>query len=306
MSMSDVRMLKIIDSLGIPYQKLPLKLIKKNKFNQLLYCAMTDIGNSPYRESNEDYYGVFIHPLDNNLLMSVIADGVGGYADGGIASLYVTERLGMFFRKMSLEEVNNTELFCLKLEEEVCKINANMLKMACHVGVTTLSCAVINKDNIIILSIGDSRVYTYGESLVQVTEDESEVWRDYYQKGLISKDEIRFIRGNNVITNALGDTLYISPEIKVLNKDNMKALLLTTDGVTDILADTVLNQIFLEKFMKSPEMIVPMIIEKAVNGKMETLDEETENKIYDAGGYPKYEIIPGSDNATAVLTLIRD
>lgn len=302
--MTNVRKLKIIDSLGIPYQELPLKLIKKNKFNKLLYCAMTDIGNSPYRENNEDYYGVFSHPLDSNLLMSVIADGVGGYSYGEVASLYATERMGIFFRKMPLEEVNNTKLFCLKLKEEVCKINADILKAPYYIGATTLSCAVINKDSIIVLSIGDSRVYTYDEALVQVSEDESEVWKDYYQKGLISKDELRFIRGNNVITNALGDSLYTSPKIKVLNKDNIRALLLTTDGVTDILPDTVLNQIFLEEFMSNPEMIVPTIIEKAVNGEKEILDEEMEYKIYDIGGYPKYEINPGKDNATAVLTLV--
>ena len=42
---------------------------------------------------------------------------------------------------------------------------------------TTLSLALINKKNTLILNIGDSRIYTYKEkNLTQITEDDSDVW----------------------------------------------------------------------------------------------------------------------------------
>ena len=297
----NVRLLKIAENLVVPFESLPLKLVKKNKFNQLLYSASTNKG---HRLENEDYYKITEHPLDSDVLMIVVSDGVGGYSAGEVASLFISEKLSLFFRSLTLEEINNTQLFCLKLRDELHNINEEMLKNAYYVGEATLSCAVINENDIIICQVGDSRIYTYnGDKLKQVTEDESEVW-SLYKDGLVLKEDLRFISGNNIITNALGDSLYNPAQINVLNKYACEALLLTTDGVTDILSDKTLNQIFREMFILNPEEITDIIVKEATSGKKETVNEEIIERICDSDRYPMDETNPGKDNATAVLTLV--
>ena len=297
----NIRLFKIAENLGVPCQELAPKIVRKNKFNKLLYSAATNKGS---RINNEDYYKIIVHPLDSSLLMAIVADGVGGYSGGEIASLFISEKLAFFFKNSQPLEINNTDLFSLKLQEELQRLNEEMLKNAYYIGATTLSCAVINKNDIIICEVGDSRIYTYnGNLLKQVTEDESEVWQ-LYKSGLVLKDDLRFITGNNIITNALGDCLYKPAQLNVLNKNETQALLLTTDGVTDILSDNVLNKIFSEMFTLIPEKITEIIVEEAVGGKKDTVSDEAVERICAGDRYPIYETSPGKDNATAVLTLV--
>ncbi len=298
----DIRLFNITDHLGVSYKELSPKLIKKNKHNKLLFTAETNKGN---RLNNEDYYKVTLYPLDSNLIMSIVADGVGGYSGGEIASLYVTEKLSEFFKKCSIEEINDTGLFVWEILNELKKINKKMLDEAYYVGETTLSCSVLNKNNIIIFQIGDSRIYTYnGDSLNQVTKDDSEVWT-IYQEEKILKDDLRFVSGNNIITNALGDPFYKEPKIIILDRDYIKALLLTTDGVTDIVSDKILNQAFMKMFAVNPEKITEFIVHEAVNGKKEVISEDVAERILEANEIYLYETNPGKDNATAVLTLVK-
>lgn len=78
--------------LGIPSPELPLRLVRKNKFNKVLYAASTNNGG---RFNNEDYYKIIMHPLDSNLLMTITIAGVGGYSAGEIASLFVSKKLAL-------------------------------------------------------------------------------------------------------------------------------------------------------------------------------------------------------------------
>ena len=298
--MEKLRKLKIAETLGIPFQELKPKIVKKDQYNKLLYVASTNKG---LRENNEDYYKVSIHPQDPNLIMALVADGVGGYAAGEIASFYVAERLNQFFISLAPEEINDSNPFILKLKKEFEKINQEMLNNASYLGVTTLSCAFITKDHLIIAQIGDTRIYTYNQTLTQITDDESEVW-PFYQDGLILKDDIRFISGNNVITNAIGDALYLPAKIRVLTNNAIQALLLTTDGITDILSEKTLNQLFHQYFLKDPEKVIEQIIQLSIYGNQETITDEIEERILLANQYSLYETKPGKDNATAVLTIL--
>ena len=48
---------------------------------------------------------------------------------------------------------------------------------------STLTLALINKNNTLVLNTGDSRAYIYKRrKLIQVTEDDSDVWM-YYKYG---------------------------------------------------------------------------------------------------------------------------
>ncbi len=295
----EIRLQKIADYLGYSYQPPALKLIKKNKFN-ILCMALTNQGQ---REKNEDYYKIIFHPLDDSLMMVLIADGVGGYSNGDIASFFACESLNDFFQNSSLDDINDTKLFSQKIKETLAQINEKILEVPYYIGETTLSGIVINKNDIIMIQIGDSRIYTYDESLKQVSVDESDAYV-LYQKGLLLKDDIRFVAGNNYINNALGDRFYKQAPLSIVAKNKVKALLLTTDGITDIVSDKVLNQVFAEHFISNPEKILEIVIDKAINGPKEIISEEIDDRIYQASESSLYEIIPGKDNATAVLTLI--
>lgn len=299
-----IKLINICNDLGIRFQNVKPKMIKTDKYQNLICYGKTDIGTNKIRKNNDDYYNVFIHPVDESLIMSIVADGVGGFSNGDIASLYVTEKLGKFFYSLTPGKINNTKNFCLMLQTELNQINKSMCKFPTFLGFTTLSCAIINQNDIVIANVGDSRIYTYDEQgIKQITDDDSEVWANFYQTGLVKKADMRFITGDNIITNAFGDNFYTPVNVQSFNHDKIKALLLTTDGVTDIVSDEILQTIF-QNNLTNPIKVIDTIIDLAIHSKHELITEEIEERIWEVGGYPRFEICPGKDNATAILTLI--
>lgn len=260
---------------------------------QIIASAQSLTGN---RDKNDDYYGVFLNKFDHNLILSVICDGVGWYSHSEKASEYVVKKLGDLFRGTKAEIINNTDKFMKILNEVIYYINENL-----PFGATTLTATIINNEGIIIAHTGDSRAYGIKNlEVTQLTEDESEVW-EAYQKGYLEKDDLRFLRGNNVIFNALDGTNQIKINYKLIKGHPYNALLLTTDGIHDILSDKKMNKILK---ISEIEEIVPNLLKEAVYGKPEKLDSSLEEKIYEAFYTPYYSLNPGKDNTTAVLTLM--
>jgi protein phosphatase len=223
--------------------------------------SLTDTGL--LRENNEDSVITITHPNDPNIKMLAVADGVGGKENGEVASNFTIETLKEWFTTTDIDKLNNSKQLS-KLIIGIIKFINNFLVLTkndeCS---TTLTCAIINENDAVIANIGDSRAYIVKEDeIVQITRDDSLVWY-YYEKGEISKEEIRFHRGNSLITKSIGSDIDIEPEIfKIPNKD-YNGLLLFTDGVTDCLSDSKIARIAIKGSKKN---LAKNLIKEAVYG----------------------------------------
>jgi len=200
----------------------------------LRYNCKTDIGR--VRSHNEDAVQIF---ENEHMLVMVIADGMGGHAFGDVASKMATQFVeGQF----------NAELMFANKEEvgswfgDVLEaVNTNILDYAQQFKAgkmgTTLVIAVITKEFIAFANIGDSRAYVLAyDRLRQVTKDHTFV-RELVEKGQISERAARLHPKKNVINKALGASEYLEFDFLTLEKYDVDAILLCTDGLTGLVED---------------------------------------------------------------------
>jgi protein phosphatase len=254
----------------------------------------TDIGL--IRDRNEDSVLALRHPRNKNIILLIAADGMGGRDFGDVASNYITNSIKRWFINKSVNILNNLEKIDEQLNKYIKTLNKNLVKKygKDKLG-TTLTMAIRNERNTLVVNVGDSRTYVYrGRKLLQVTEDDSDVW-DYFKYGGVKKDHLRFFASNNIITACIGicDELCIVSSRIIKNDYDM--ILLFTDGVTDNITDVRIKKII--KTSKR-EYILNNIVNEAVY-----VDQHFHIPLYlKKKKYMDY-IIPfcGRDNASGVI-----
>ncbi len=227
---------------------------------EILECK-TDIGL--IRKHNEDCVLAIKHPRNKNIKLLIVADGMGGRDDGEIASNYIVDSLKEWFLKKSEKVLNDNNKIIKQLEEYVIKLNGKLIKKygKNHLG-TTLTLALVNKKKTIIINVGDSRAYIYkNKKLIQITEDNSDVW-DYYKYGAVNKDDLRYFSNNSLINACIGLCDELCRISTTVIDNDYEILLLFTDGVTDLITDKKIKYLIKKTEEKQ---LLEKIINEAVN-----------------------------------------
>ncbi len=215
------------------------------------------------RKNNEDAVIAIQHPKQKDIILLAVADGMGGKEDGEYAANYAIKSIEKWFTEKDPKTLNNSYRTKCLLENHLKKVNKDIIGKygENHTG-TTLSLALINKNNTIFINIGDSRIYIYkNNKLIQVSEDDSDVWY-YYKYGACKKDDLRFFFNNNIITACLGLNNSLCKVTSYIYDNDYEMTLLFTDGVTDIITDKKILKIIRNEKKKN---ILSSIIYEAVN-----------------------------------------
>jgi len=219
--------------------------------------AKTDIGKM--REANQDCY--YIPLSDDELQMYIIADGMGGYAGGEVAS-----NLAVFTVKKYVEDNINKEGPETVIKKAIAEANktiydkAKVSKDLEEMG-TTLDVCVIYNNSIYIGHIGDSRVYKIIEkNIEQITSDHSYVQK-LVKEGTITEEEAENHPKKNMIMKALGSKEEEEPDIVMTPLNENDIILMCTDGLTNMLKD---NEI-LDIIQNNPEQAHEELIRQANN-----------------------------------------
>ena len=246
------------------------------------------------RPNNEDFAATIISPINENIKLLVVCDGMGGIDKGEVASAYVTEKLVEWFNKFDFSNGIPGNIHRI-LRTVIDRINYQLKEYSYNSG-TTLTAALIGEDMTYIINIGDSRAYKIkNDELNQLTTDDSQVWSSYYKNGdgEYTKDELRFIRTNNIITDCLGGNALGRVQIHRLNSDSYDALLLTTDGITDIVSDSRIIRLYNEC---NYDEFLDTLLEEACYCESEFFTDRKEDITF-------CSTTPGKDNATAAMYL---
>lgn len=139
-------------------------------------AACQDAGN----RNNEDTYLVReFKGSDRRIFFYAVADGVGGLGNGDLASGFIIDQLSSWFdaKKEWLGQNLSSSDITMSLYDVIIDIH-NALKLICQKKeiscASTLTCAMILKDEYIILQVGDSRAYLYENSVCrQLTKDQT-------------------------------------------------------------------------------------------------------------------------------------
>ena len=193
------------------------------------FCYKSEIGK--VRINNEDAVKVLVNGNGNILLLA--ADGMGGHNKGDYASFETIRILSESFKEKKGFLNSYSALTWLKNIVKTANNSIYTLQDndVSYKGMgTTLTCALIFKNKLIVLNCGDSRIYSLkNDRLIQLPEDQTYV-NFLLQSGQITREEALVHPERHVLTNAIGLFPSISVDIKVL-KYNGEKLLLCTDGL---------------------------------------------------------------------------
>lgn len=199
----------------------------------------TDVGMT--RSMNQDSFLVS-EDKNNGLKLYILADGMGGYKGGEIASKvavaavakYITEKFAEIpkDKQSILELVEDSIIFANSAIYEESEQDEELQDMG-----TTLEVVLIYKSKIYIGHIGDSRVYRIRKNkMKKITTDHSYVEK-LIQDGEISREEAYTHPKRNLLIKALGTDEEVEPDLiyTVLNKNDM--IIMCSDGLTNMIRE---------------------------------------------------------------------
>ena len=218
--------------------------------------AKSDVGK--VRQMNQDYYYV-AEEKDYNLC--ILADGMGGYTGGEIASKLATisavEYIKENFETTSKEKEEILELIRSAMEYannvvfDKAKHEENLEQMG-----TTLEICLIYNNRVFIGHIGDSRIYRIRKDIIRkITTDHSYVQK-LVKDGTITKEEAAHHPKKNMLMKALGCEPIIEPDVMVKGFLEGDIILICSDGLTNMIEEKDIFNIIEKDFESAVQNLV--------------------------------------------------
>ncbi len=196
------------------------------------------------RSHNEDSVNV-----EPDIGLAVLADGMGGYNAGEVASGIATALIATETREAltrlnphNVDQQSGEMVAFDMLNDVVTKANASIYQSANsqpqYAGMgTTLVVGLFCDNKVIVAHIGDSRCYRLRDNkLEQITRDHS-LLQEQIDSGLLTKEAARRSLNKNLVTRALGIEASVIPEIHVHEVMPGDLYLMCSDGLNDMVED---------------------------------------------------------------------
>lgn len=204
----------------------------------------------------------------------VLADGMGGYQAGevasGMATTTISEGLGMAWTLAKPEAMSRQQSRAVAeklMREHIAKANHAVYTMAqtkpeCAGMGTTLVVGLFHDNMLTVAHIGDSRLYRLrGEELDQVTKDHS-LLQEQIDSGLLSKEEARYSQNRNLVTRALGIDPNVEPDVATHEVLPGDIFLFCSDGLNDMIDDEEIR-LTLFTLSANPRLTVRQLVQAA-------------------------------------------
>lgn len=206
------------------------------------FVELTDVGR--VREHNEDNIG-----SDPDIGLWVLADGMGGYNAGEVASGIavkttidlVTEACGREDRG-AIEPETGFMRQTITLRDAIMRANKIIHQTAqtqpqCEGMGTTLVACLFFDNRISVAHVGDSRLYRMRDNrFEQITLDHS-LLQELVDRGYYSQEEAQRSTNRNYVTRALGVEPQVDVEVQEVEVRKGDYFLLCSDGLPDMVED---------------------------------------------------------------------
>ena len=217
---------------------------------------LTDTGR--VRSHNEDSVTIVKNASGEHLM--IVADGMGGHRAGEIASSMVVTQIGTRFSNLS---TIGSKMDAVKwLKENVDEVNASILKYgeehpeSMGLG-TTVVMALLTKDFLIFVNIGDSSGYVLKNKVLHKITKEHTLVNFLVETGELTPEEAINHPKKNVLMKALGASE--KQELDIFDVDpNVDAILLVTDGLTNMLTMDQVEKVLNDEELKYEGRAVPV------------------------------------------------
>jgi PPM family protein phosphatase len=213
----------------------------------------TDVGM--VRHENEDYLAI-----NQGLGVAVLADGMGGYQAGEVASRLAVDtilnELQSRAPQVALADIHSSSGLCyasLLLQQAILHANQAIWQAACsknhyHGMGTTVVAVWFYGEQLSIAHVGDSRLYRLRDNeLKSLTKDHS-VLQQLIDVGLIEEKQAWHAPNRNLITRALGVKEQVEVDLQEHKVHSNDLYLLCSDGLNDMLQDIDIFKVLNKKY----------------------------------------------------------
>ena len=207
--------------------------------------AKTDIGKA--REINQDYYYI---PTTDKLDLYILADGMGGYNGGEVASKLAIDSVKKYIENNFEKEKETKESILNLIKSAIEYANMIVYKKSKEVkeleGMgTTLDVCLIYNNKIFIGHVGDSRIYRIRQNVI----------RKLIEDGTITREEAMTHPKKNMLMKALGCTPYVEPDVRARNYIVGDILIMCSDGLTNMVKEEEIYKTVIEDAVEAPNKL---------------------------------------------------
>ena len=225
--------------------------------------AKSDVGK--VREINEDSF--YISDSLDEVQLYMLADGMGGYKGGKIASKLAIQSAKNYiennFKQIEKDKDSIIQLVGSSVEYanmivyEKSKENKELEGMG-----TTLDICLIYNNRVFIGHVGDSRVYRIRKEFMRkLTQDHSYVQK-LVKDGTITKEEAVHHPQKNMLMKALGCNAFVEPDVMVKGFLKDDILIMNSDGLTNLVSQDDMFREAKKDIEQAPKELVRLANEK--------------------------------------------
>ncbi len=225
--------------------------------------AKSDVGK--VRELNEDSF--YISDSLDEIQLYILADGMGGYKGGEVASKLAIQSAKNYiesnFKEIEKDKDSIIQLVGSSVEYanmivyEKSKENDELNGMG-----TTLDVCLIYNNRVFIGHVGDSRVYRIRKEFMRkLTQDHSYVQK-LVKDGTITKEEAVHHPQKNMLMKALGCNAFVEPDVMVKGFLKDDILIMNSDGLTNLVSQEEIFKEAKKDIEQAPKELVNL-----ANGK---------------------------------------
>ncbi len=197
---------------------------------KILAAGQTDKGK--VRSQNQDQFGVYPEAG-----LYLVADGMGGHAGGEVASRLAAQTIHDSMIRRTEGKPNERLLSAVQEANQAIFEAGQKISALTGMGTTIVAAVMEPSDSRVwVAHVGDSRAYLLrGDRLTQLTVDHSLVG-EYVKRGLLTEREAEDHPLRHIISRALGTAPHVDADIQAIDLLPGDALLLCTDGLTNMLS----------------------------------------------------------------------
>lgn len=197
------------------------------------------------REINEDYF--FISNSLDEVQLYILADGMGGYNGGEIASQLAVQAAKNYiennFKEVDKDKDSIIQLLGSSMEYANMVVYEKSKEQPDLQGMgTTLEICLIYNNKVFIGHVGDSRIYRIRKEFIRkLTQDHSYVQK-LVKEGTITKEQAVHHPQKNMLMKALGCNAFVEPDVMVKGFLKDDILIMCSDGLTNLVSQEELYE----------------------------------------------------------------
>ena len=210
---------------------------------------------------------------DSDLGLLILADGMGGYKAGDIASSIATGLI-MDYLRAQIEQMGPSAGRFSGMSPEAWAVQSTLEKTNLAIYNTaksdskfasmgtTVVLVLFHQSLVTIAHVGDSRVYRLRDGHLSLLTHDHSLLQQQVEMGLISTEHARVSHNRNLVSRALG----VEPEIRIeLNEHHVQPddiFLLCSDGLNDMVDDADI-ELAVRELRANPGLTVNQLVQMA-------------------------------------------